>query len=178
MKLLPILGVAGLGLFASCASHSSDLNAHWRERSTGPRMSRAFLSYDWEKDGNYRDFQWRKKQDINLTLRRHFFNHNPENPFQAEDRSIYEPRKTHSLLPRPWSYIHLEGLAMGAIAYAGGGFFLPLPVDSFIGTMEEGGDDEFMEGVGETFRPVGVVTASFMHDTLRVPETKGDAWRH
>src|SRR6185436_4405044 len=112
--------------------------------------------YDWEKDGSYRDFQWQKKQDINLTVRRHFFNHNPENPFQAPAPEIYEPRPNHSLLPRPWNYIHVEGLATGAIIYGASGGFVPIPIDSLIGTFEEGGDDEFMQGVGTTFRPVGV----------------------
>jgi hypothetical protein len=181
MKLLPFssgLGALGLSLIVGCASHTSDMNRHWSERSIGPRVSRAFLTYDWEKDGSYRDFAWQKKQDINLTVRRHFFNNNPENPFQPGDESFYAPRPPNSLLPRPWNYIHLEGLATGAILYAAGGMFVPIPIDSIIGTLEEGGDEEFMQGIGQTFRPIGVVTASFMHDALGFPETQGDAWRH
>lgn len=178
MKLLPLVVVSGLCFVAGCASHNSDLNRHWSERSTGPRMSRAFLTYDWEKDGSYKDFQWQKKQDINLTVRRHLFNDNPENPFQEPSPEVYAPRPNHSLVPRPWNYIHVEGVAMGAIMYGATGAFIPIPIDSIIGTMEEGGDDEFMQGVGTLFRPIGVVTASFMHDALNLPETAGDAWRH
>lgn len=161
---------------AGCATHVSQVNDHWTTRSIGTSLSRAFLSYDAESDGNYRDFAWRKKQSINLTLRRHLFNHNPENPFEPQDFSIYEKRPPNSLVPRPWDYIHVEGLVLGAIVYAGGGVFIPLPIDSIIGTFSEGGDKEFVEGVGETVRPIGVATSSFMHDALGLPETAGHTW--
>lgn len=176
MKLL--LPLALVAVSAGCASQAPYVNKHWSAHSVGPRMSRAFLSYNAETDGSYRDFQWRKKKAINLTLSRHLLNYNPENPFQAEDESFYEPRPIHSILPRPHSYIHVEGLALGAIAYAGGAaFVIPLPLDSIIGTLEEGGTEEFAVGVGRTFRPLGVVTASFLHDSLGVEETKGTGWR-
>ncbi|MFN0244281.1 MAG: hypothetical protein ACKVWV_15445 [Planctomycetota bacterium] len=169
MKHLPIFATALLGALASCASNTN-ATAHWKEHSIAPRVTRAFLSYDGEDDGRYIDFQWQKKQAINMTVRRHLFNHNPENPFQASDDSVYAPRPTHSLVPRPWNYIHLEGMAMGAIAYAAGGMFIPVPVDSVIATLsDEGGEDEFMEGVGEFVRPLGVVTASFLHDAVGLP---------
>lgn len=139
-------------------------------------MSRAFLSYNPEKDGMYRDFQWRKKKNIELTLRRHFFNHNPDNPFEPVDASVYAPRYTHSLVPAPHRYIHVEGLALGAATLAGGGAFIPVPVDSVIATMEEGGAEEFMEGVNETTRPIGQIMHSFLHDALGFPEQGGGAW--
>ncbi|MFO1009426.1 MAG: hypothetical protein U1F29_05120 [Planctomycetota bacterium] len=176
MKLIAPL--AGLALLAGCASQGPYVNQHWSERSIGPRMSRAFLSYDPENDGSYRDFQWKKKQSINLTISRHLFNHNPENPFQAESPDFYKPRPNHSLLPRAYNYIHMEGIALGAIAYAGGApAIIPLPLDSIIGTFEEGGTEEFVQGVGEFVRPLGVLTASFLHDGLGFPESKGTAWR-
>jgi hypothetical protein len=178
MKLKLLAPLAGLALATGCQSQAPYVHQHWSERSIGPRLSRAFLSYDPESDGNYRDFQWRKKQSINLTLARHFLNHNPDNPFQPEDNSFYQPRPNHSLLPRAYNYIHVEGLALGAIAYgAGGALIIPLPLDSIIGTFEEGGTEEFVNGIGETVRPLGVVTASFMHDALGLPETKGSGWR-
>ncbi len=165
MKLL--VPVAALAFCASCASQAPYVRQHWTERGIGPRMSRAFLSYDPEMDGTYRDFQWKKKQAINLTIARHFLNHNPENPFQAEMPEFYAPRPNHSLAPRAYNYIHVEGLALGAIAYgAGGPAVIPLPLDSIIATFEDGGPQEFADGAGEFFRPLGVVTASFLHDAL------------
>lgn len=176
MKLLAPL--AGLALFAGCASQGPYVNQHWSERSIGPRMSRAFLSYDADKDGKYVDFQWKKKQDINLTLSRHLFNHNPENPFQEPNAEFYSPRPKHSLLPNPVRYIHLEGLALGAIVYAAGApMLIPLPLDSIIATFDEGGTEEFVDGVGEFTRPIGVVTVSFLHDGLGFPEQKDSHWR-
>lgn len=164
MKLL--VPVAALAFLASCASQAPYVRSHWSERSIGPRVSRAFLSYDPEMDGSYRDFQWRKKRDINMTISRHLLNHNPENPFQAPMPEFYEPRPNHSMVPRPWNYVHLEGIALGAIAYGAGGAFVVLPLDSVIGTFEEGGTEEFAEGGRQFFRPLGVTTATFMHDTL------------
>jgi hypothetical protein len=171
-----VLGAALLAGLASCQSQAKHARDHWTAYSIGPSLSRHFLSYDVESDGNYTDFQWRKKRSIELTLQRHFFNQNPDNPFEAYDASLYGPRPKHSLLPAPQRYIHLEGLAFGAICLAGG-VFIPVPVDSVIGTFEEGGSQEFMDGVGETFRPVGQMNASFLHDALGFPETQGDAWR-
>lgn len=172
MKHLPFLvggiGAALLGALTSCTS-TTHVNEHWKESSIGPQIGRAFLGYDRERDGRYIDYQWKKKQSINMTVRRHLFNHNPENPFQAVDESVYEPRPTHSLVPRPWNYIHLEGVAMGAIFYGAGGVFFPLPVDSVIATMDDGGDEEFMEGVNEFTRPVGATTGSFLHDAVGIP---------
>jgi len=165
--------VAGLSSCQSQAAHARD---HWTGYSVGPSLSRAFLTYDPETDGNYRDFQWRKKKDIELTMRRHIFNHNPDNPFEPVDDSVYEPRPVHSPLPAPWRYIHVEGLVFGSIALAGGAF-IPVPVDSVIGTFEEGGSEEFAQGTGQFVRPVGQINASFLHDALGFPETKGDDWR-
>jgi hypothetical protein len=34
-----------------------------------------------------------------------------------------------------------------------------------------------MDGAGTFFRPLGQISASFMHDALGFPETKGDGWR-
>jgi hypothetical protein len=182
MKLPPLLGSAALAssaiLLSGCASQAAYEHDHWTGYSIAPRVSRAFLSYDPEKYPVYRDFQWQKKKNIELTLRRHFFNHNPDNPFEADDKTVYAPRGTHSLVPNPVPYIHLEGLVLGAAAYAGGGIFVPIPVDSLIGTFEDGGSEEFIEGVDQFTKPLGVITASCLHDAMGFPETKGDAWRH
>jgi hypothetical protein len=129
-------------------------------------MARAFLGYNPEFDGNYRDFAWKKKASINLTIRRHFFNHDPENPFQAEEKSLYAPRPNNSLMPHPENYIHYEGLAMGAISLGIGSVFTPLPIDSIIGTFEPGGGDEFAAGFHELFNPLAVMTTSFFYDAI------------
>jgi len=171
------IGAALLAGLTGCASQAQHARDHWTANSVGPSLSRHFLGYDAESDGNYTDFQWRKKKSIELTLRRHLFNENPDNPFEPYDPDVYAPRPVHSLLPAPQRYIHIEGLVFGAIAMSGGGAFIPVPIDSLIGTAEEGGAEEFMSGVGEGLRPLGQISASFMHDALGFPETKGDAWR-
>lgn len=178
MKILPPIGlvlcVASLALSAGCAStKGSDMyDNHWTERSIGPRLGRAFLSYDRERDGMYRDFQWRQKQDINLTIRRHIFNHNPQNPFEPDEPNMYAQRPPNSILPRPWEYIGFEGLAWGGILYGATGLFLPIPVGSILGTLEEGGGDEFEQGIDDTFHRGSVKTASYMHEDLSTSEHK------
>ena len=177
MKCVSLLATASVCLLASCQSRNVAVGEHWTERQIGTSMGKAFLSYDVEDSGDYRDFAWRKKQSINITLRRHLLNHNPDNPFQAKDWSNYDDRPVNSPLPRVWDYIHLEGLVMGGILYAGTGFFIPIPIDSVIGTFSTpGGDQEFIDGIGEFVRPAGVMTASFMHESLNLPETAGHAW--
>lgn len=58
------LGSALLAGLTGCASQSKHARDHWTAYSVGPSMSRAFLSYDAESDGNYTDFQWRKKKSL------------------------------------------------------------------------------------------------------------------
>jgi len=166
MKTLPLLGAASLLIASGCQSQAQYVNQHWSERSVAPSMSRHFLSYNPATDGNYRDFAWEKKRSINWTIRRHFFHHNPENPFQPYDAASFAPRPNNSLVPHPENYIHYEGIAMGAILYGASGAFVPLPIDSIIGTFEEGGGDEFFAGVNEFTRPLGQVTTSFLYDGL------------
>jgi hypothetical protein len=178
MRIHLLLGAAALLGLAACQSQAEHERDHWTGYYVGPSMSRAFLSYDPEKDGLYRDFQWHKKKDIEMTLRRHFFNHNPDNPFEPYDPTVYEPRPTHSLVPAPWRYIHVEGLVIGAGTLALSSTFYPIPIDSIIGTFEDGGGQEFWDGVGQTFRPAGQVTCSVLHDALGFPEPEGDDWRH
>lgn len=165
MKLLPILGATTLALASACQSQGPYVNKHWSERSVGPSMARAFLSYNPEFDGSYRDFAWKKKQDIDLTVRRHLFNNNPDNPFQPDNPSSRGPRPINSPLPHPENYIHYEGLALG-VASLGVGNFTPLPIDSIIGTFEPGGGREFEAGFDEFFRPLGIVTTSFLYDAI------------
>ena len=100
-------------------------------------------------------------------MKRHILNENPENPFQAIDTDFYEPRKPHSILPRPWEYINWEGVAWGGIILASGGAFIPIPVDSVIGTLSEGGKDEFMEGIDRSFTGEKKATSgSYLHEAI------------
>ncbi len=159
---------AGLALLTvGCQGTGRSLNDHWNTHSIAPRVSRYFLGYDAERDGDYRDFAWGRKQDINLTLRRHLFNHNPDNPNHPEVPERFAGRPRNSLLPDPISFIHLEGMILGTIPLATGGVFIPLPIDSLIGVLEPGGRDEFMEGI-EDFagQTLGAVTSTFAHNWL------------
>jgi hypothetical protein len=166
MKTLPLLGLASLLLATGCQSQAQYVNKHWSGEYVAPSMARHFLSYNPEMDGNYRDFAWEKKRAINWTIKRHFFNHNPENPFQPYDAEAFAPRPNNSLVPHPENYIHYEGIAMGAIIYGASGAFIPLPIDSIIGTFDEGGGKEFFDGVEELTRPLGQVTTSFLYDGI------------
>ena len=167
MKRSLIAPVLALLLTASCQSTGQDINNHWSAESVAPRSARFLLGYDAEKDGSYRDFQWQRKQDINLTLRRYFFHHNPDNPYHEDVESRYQPRPNHSIAPNPVNYIHLEGALLGFISLGAGGAYIPLPVDSILGTLEPGGIDEFISGIEEAMSPVAVVTASFTNALVR-----------
>ncbi len=173
MKATPI--ALALLVLASCQS-SQDINDHWNASSTVPRMSRALLGYDASTDGSYRDFAWERKQSINLTLRRHLFNHNPDNPNHAVATGTYSERPINSLLPNPINFIHLEGLVLGLIPLAAGGTFFPLPVDSIVGILDlgeaggEDGIDEFMSGVEDTMGDtIGVISGSFVQNWIAAP---------
>jgi len=155
-----LASVALLAAGTSCQSAAQDIDDHWNFRSVPPRVARHLLGYDAARDGSYRDFQWQRKQDINLTLRRYFLNDNPENPFQEFDPSLYEGRPVHSILPNPLRYIHLEGVLLGWAITGAGGVFFPIPLDSLIGSFEEGGGEEFSRGISASLSGKGVLTAS------------------
>jgi hypothetical protein len=155
MKLFHLLGAASLVLLPACTSTQTSTTDHWNVDSIGPRVGRAFLGYDREKDGDsYLDFQWRRKVDASLTVRRHFFNQNPENPFQPEVKNYPRPRPENSLLPEPWTYFDFTLL------------------DGPIATFSPGGFDEFWAGVGTTFEPISVVASSLLYNGLGVPNAK------
>ena len=169
MKILPIAIVA-LPFVAGCNS-TPDTNTHdhWNLQGVGPSVTRAALGFDPERDGKYIDYQYENKRSIYLTVQRHFLNHNPANPFEYEDENFYAPRPTHSIVPRPWEYINFEGLVWGGIIAAGtAGTFIPIPVDSVIGSMSEGGGDEFVQGINETFfgGEGRVKAASYLHQDI------------
>ncbi len=152
--LVSLLSAAAL-LSAGCKSGPPTPRTHWSANhwtidSVPMRMVKHFTGYDHERERSYIDYQWQKKKDINLTLRRHFLNNNPDSPFQADDPSRVAPRPPHSLFPDPIGYIHLEGIALGFVVLAQTGVFVPLPVDSLSATFF-GGWGEFGEGFSDTF---------------------------
>ena len=149
VKSLFLAASAGL-LTVACASTPGQHDNHWNIGGLGPRLAYHGLGYQPYMADSYRDHQWQQKQDINLTLRRHFLNNNPENPFQPEDKSLSDPRGPHSILPDPVNYLHLEALMFGLVFTASGGTFIPVPVGSLLGTIEEGGFEEFGEGIKQT----------------------------
>ncbi|MDZ4774971.1 MAG: hypothetical protein SGI72_17770 [Planctomycetota bacterium] len=169
MKLLAPLALGLVFSVAGCnANPETSTHDHWNLRGVAPSFTRAALGYDAEVNGRYIDYQYKNKKSIYLTAKRHLLNENPENPFQTEDKDFYKPRPLHSILPRPWEYINVEGAAWGGIiAAAGSGVFFPLPIDSLIGTLSEGGSDEFTEGIHRSFQREGHATsASFLHQAI------------
>jgi len=145
------LAVAACSALGSCSTTPEPYDDHWNIGSLEPRLAYHFLSYNPVLADTYRDHEWREKQDINLTLRRHLLNNNPENPFEPEDESLSDPRPPHSILPDPVQYFHLESLVFGVGFSALTGAFIPVPVGSLIGTFEDGGGEEFEEGISQTF---------------------------
>ncbi len=125
-------------------AQGQQIDNHWNASSTAPRALRWLTGYDSQRDGTYRDFQHARKQSIELTLRRQFLNHNPDNPYHDEVPSRYAARPIHSVVPNPLRYFHVESLLIGAaLTPVTGGVLLPIPIDSLLGTFEKGGTAEF-----------------------------------
>lgn len=142
VSTLALLASAAIG--PSCNSLSGEkIDDHWTFDSVPPRAARALLGYDASRETSYKDFAWDRKKSISLTLRRYLFNHNPMNPNQPQQESLYAPRPVNSILPNPVNYIHVEGFLIG---WALTGVPIPIPVDSILGTLEPGGPEEFFEG--------------------------------
>lgn len=146
-----LLGVALL--VGGCRTNVNPAMDHWNVASLGPRLQKNFLGYRADLDGNYRDFVVNQKQDVNMTLRRHFLNNNPANPFEAPD-PVYMSggRPPHSLLPNPLNYFHLEAIAIGFATYGIWDVFLPIPIFSIVASLQPGGGDEFVQGLEAPFR--------------------------
>ncbi len=143
-----------------------NVDDHWSHQSVAPRIGRFFLGYDSQRDGTYRDFQHARKQSVELTLRRHFLNHNPDNPNHAEVASRFEPRPNHSVFPNPLRYFHVESILIGAaLTPVTGGVLIPIPIDSLLGTLEVGGVAEFF---GQGLSDDEVITASAIPASLEM----------
>jgi hypothetical protein len=140
-----LAGSCRSGLPASSSHWNTD---HWTIDSVPERMMQHFTGYRRDRDGEYVDFQYRKKKDINITLRRHFLGNSPEDPFEPYDPSLTQRRPPHSIAPDPLYYFHAEGVFIGLAMLGITGAFIPIPVDSLIATMN-GGWDEFGRGFTE-----------------------------
>lgn len=153
MKLFQGIAAASLLLCTACASNHPASHNHWSLHSVGPRVTRTFLGYDSERDGDsYLEFQWERKQDVNRTLRRHFLNDNPENPFRTGAVEEPAPRPVNSPLPEPHRYFHWT-LIDGPIATV----------------VDPDGFHEFWQGIEDTGEPLSAVISAFLYDGLSLP---------
>ncbi len=151
MRLRHLLGLCLLTA-VSCQS-GSDVRTtpnHWNVDSVGPRIFRHLTGYRPDLHGDFPSYQYGKKKDINLTLRRHFLNNNPRNPLQAEDPSQVEARRNASILPDVPNYFHVESLALGGTLLAWSGAFVPIPLESILASIMV--PTEFGGGVSDTFK--------------------------
>jgi hypothetical protein len=144
-----LLLLLALPLFAACKTGlPSSQGEHWVVDSVPMRMVKRFTGYRPDLDGNYIDFQYGKKKSINRTLRRHFLNNSADNPFEASDPSQTSRRHAHSIAPDPLHYMHVESIVIGFATLGIWGTFVPIPVDSMIGTVTTGWFDDW-DGFGE-----------------------------
>jgi hypothetical protein len=138
-----------LPLFVACKTGAPSMQGEsWMVDSVPMRMVKHFTGYRPDLEGGYIDFQYRKKKSVNNTLRRHFLGNSPDNPFEPSDPSQTSRRHAHSIAPDPLYYMHVESLVIGAATLGVWGTFIPIPVDSLIGTVATGWFDGW-DGFGE-----------------------------
>jgi len=158
-RLLALL--AALPLLGACQTGQPlESGQHWTCESVPSRMMKHFTGYRADKNGAFIDFQYRKKKDINVTLRRHFANNSATNPFEANDASQTRRRPPHSLAPDPLYYMHAESVFIGLGILGISGSFVPIPIESILATVF-GGWGEFGRGFtqgakGNAIKPPGV----------------------
>lgn len=149
MRFRHLLGFALLAA-VGCQSGSVSGTNHWNIDSVGPRVLRHLTGYREDLDGDFPTFQYTKKKEINLTLRRHFLNDNPKNPLEGEDPQLYEQRRNQSLVPDLPNYVHVEGIVMGGTLLAWSGAFVPIPVESVLASILVG--EEFRAGFTDAWK--------------------------
>ncbi len=140
-----VLG-AGLvlsSLLASCRSGAGNPDSHWNIDSVDNRIVKQFTGYRGSIDGTYLEYQRQKKNDLNLTLKRHFLGVNPTNPFQTADSNLTSPNAPYGPLPDPVYWFGAESVFIGAATLAWTGTFLLLPLDSLFALGSEGGMGQF-----------------------------------
>ena len=156
-------GLVLSSLLTGCKSGAGTPSSHWNIDSVDDRIVKHFTGYRGGVDGTYLEFQRRKKDALNLTIRRHFLNNNPDNPFQPEDASRFEHEAPYGPLPNPVNWFSAESIFIGAALLAWTGTFIPLPLDSIIALASPDGAHQFGQTFtgdwrGETPRPPKVST--------------------
>lgn len=126
----------------------SEQGDHWTIDSVPRRMAKHFTGYRQDVHGEFVEYQYKKKKHINRTLRRHFANNSPENPFEAYDRTLTARRPPHSIAPDPLYYMHAESVFIGLAMLGITGSFIPIPIDSLVATAN-GNWGEFWRGFTE-----------------------------
>lgn len=87
MKFTALAALAALACTAGCSSTTEE--NHWRLTSIPPRVGYHFVGYEPQEDGSYMNRLRDDTGDLWLSLERHFWLGNPNNP-----------RKLHST-PKP-----------------------------------------------------------------------------
>ncbi|HED66990.1 MAG TPA: hypothetical protein ENJ09_15720 [Planctomycetes bacterium] len=147
-------GLLLAGLLSGCRSGAGDPSSHWNIDSVDNRIVKHFTGYRGPMDGSYLEYQDQKKRDIGKTLRRHFLNDNPDNPFEVDDPDRYEARSPYGPLPDPVHWFNVESIFMGAIASGWSGTFVPIPLDSVLALFSEGGTGEFYDSMTGDWEPI------------------------
>ncbi|MFT5286085.1 MAG: hypothetical protein ACI8TQ_002253 [Planctomycetota bacterium] len=144
-----LAAAVSLVFFASCHTTDPSYN-HWNMTGLAPRMAYHFLSYDTNKGIPYYEHAMEQRNSINMTLRRHLLNDNPENPFQR--KNVWLPnRQRFSPLPNPVNFFHLSSVAFGSALLGAGGGFILFPFEIIPVMLEDGGPSEMWAGIKETF---------------------------
>ena len=136
MKSIALLGAACLLGLASCQTHQPDIyrTSHWNIQSLENRVAYHALGYQPELDSTYGEFRVEENRAIYTTLRRHFLNQNPSNPFQDWPDETAVERFPHDILINPLEIAYLGAVAAGVAAGAAG--MIGVPVDYMIGSAD------------------------------------------
>lgn len=138
MKFTLPTGALLLVTLAGCQTHEPQINrtSHWNIQSLENRVSRNVLGYDPATNiRTYGEFRRRENQKIYMTVRRHLFNQNPENPFQDWGDEYATERYPHGILPNPYDFLYLGAVA-GSVAVTAAGSVASIPVDYAIGSAD------------------------------------------
>jgi len=96
------VGAAALALAAGTSGCNTSVlktdsevpDSHWNIDSLDARIVKQFTGYKGPVEGSYWGDHRRKLiASRRLTLRRHFLNNNPYNPFEPEDPNITRPKR-------------------------------------------------------------------------------------
>jgi hypothetical protein len=97
--LAAVAGVFVLGLGA-CTTPTAQQSNHWRIDSISPRVAYHFFGYVGDRDGPAIAYEKNEARDIGMTVRRHLFNENPDNPLQQTGLGRTDWRPSEK--PPPW----------------------------------------------------------------------------